>query len=94
MVVVTLSLLVVGPAVLFLSDFLEGPKANLWLFLLELHSIPLEIRPRYNTRWISWIPEPSTQCYKSNANSKVYLACFYDSIAGELSPTALEVWEE
>lgn len=94
MVVVTLSLLVVGPAVLFLSDFLEGPKANLWLFLLELHSIPLEIRPRYNTRWISWIPEPSTQCYKSNANSKVYLACFYDSFAGELSPTALEVWEE
>lgn len=46
--VATLLSLLEGPAVLFPSDFVKEPKANLWLFLVGLHSLSLEIQHRYN----------------------------------------------
>lgn len=39
-VVITLFLLFVSPNALFFGDFLQGPEAKLWLFLMEYIPFP------------------------------------------------------
>lgn len=68
-VVITLFLLFVSPNALFFGDFLQGPEAKLWLFLMEYIPFPWQ-SGTVTTRCLSWTPKLSTKCCKSNTSPK------------------------
>lgn len=84
-----------GPCRPLLWLFKKGHEANLWFFLVELHSFALKTWPIYNPGVFNE-PESSTKCYKSNTKHLQKLPCFHHRIAGEISPHYLrsrgEIW--